>query len=511
MPYKTTSTSIIEDKKRLSPISLQELPKSIQDACIKAGWKDLMPVQSQALPYLIENQDVMVQSCTGSGKTGTYLLPLLSHINPAIPMTQTLVLVPTRELALQVEQEAEILFKNTGILLAAVYGGVGYGKQYELLRQGAHLVVGTPGRILDHLLKKTLSLKNLSSLIIDEADRMLSIGFYPDMKEVQKYLPRHPIHTAFFSATYPPHVRKLADEFLKEPQWISLSNKNVHATDVQHMFCECKKMEKNRVLTNILEVENPTSAIIFCNTKSDVHLVNIVLQNFGLNADELSADLSQNRREKVLQCLRSGSIKYLVATDVAARGIDVPNLSHVILYSPPFDRESYIHRAGRTGRAGATGVVISLVDLMQKAELQRIARFYKIPLTPYNAPTNQELAAIVGEHALACLENDYRQLTKIKKEQIKRFDKQIQNILENPEQISLLSLLFDEYYQQNSNPKSLVTTEVPSNDKQIKKHSKSLYSSNKKRRVRHTTTNKNVKKTKSTKKLSNCSEKYMAL
>lgn len=195
---------------------------------------------------------------------------------------------------------------------------------------------------------------------------MLSIGFYPDMKEIQRYLPETSIHAMLFSATYPPHVLKLAGEFLTDPQMLSLSTTQIHVAEVQHLYCECKSMEKDRTLIKILEVENPASAIIFCNTKATVHFVTAVLQGFGFNADELSADLSQSRREDVLSRLRKGTIRFLVATDVAARGIDIPELSHVFLYEPPDDRESYIHRAGRTGRAGAAGVVISLVDIMEK-------------------------------------------------------------------------------------------------------------------------------------------------
>lgn len=268
----------------------------------------------------------MVQSRTGSGKTGTYLLPLLARLNPALPAVQALILVPTRELAVQVEQEARALFKSSGLTVAAVYGGVGYGKQMEALRQGVSVVVGTPGRVLDHLLRRTLHLDRLASLVFDEADRMLSIGFYPDMKEIQRYLPDAPIHATLFSATYPPHVLRLAGEFLNSPQLLSLSTRQIHVAEVQHMYCECKSMDKDRTLLRILEVENPTSGIIFCNTKATVHYVTAVLQGFGFNADELSADLSQSKREDVLSRLRNGAVRFLVATDVAARGIDIPEL-----------------------------------------------------------------------------------------------------------------------------------------------------------------------------------------
>ena len=298
-----TSSEIIsvdEPENALPEVSLADLPQLLQTACAKAGWNSLMPVQSRALPYLLEGRDLMVQSRTGSGKTGTYLLPLMARLNPAMPAVQALILVPTRELAVQVEQEAKTLFKGSGFTVTAVYGGVGYGKQMDALRQGVSVVVGTPGRVLDHLLRRTLSLDHISALIFDEADRMLSIGFYPDMKEIQRYLPKTSIHAMLFSATYPPHVLKLAGEFLTDPQMLSLSTTQIHVAEVQHLYCECKGMEKDRTLIKILEVENPASAIIFCNTKATVHFVTAVLQGFGFNADELSADLSQSRREDVL-------------------------------------------------------------------------------------------------------------------------------------------------------------------------------------------------------------------
>lgn len=459
-----TSSEIIsvdEPENALPEVSLADLPQLLQTACAKAGWNSLMPVQSRALPYLLEGRDLMVQSRTGSGKTGAYLLPLMARLNPAMPAVQALILVPTRELAVQVEQEAKTLFKGSGFTVAAVYGGVGYGKQMDALRQGVSVVVGTPGRVLDHLLRRTLNLDHISALIFDEADRMLSIGFYPDMKEIQRYLPEVSIHAMLFSATYPPHVLKLAGEFLTDPQMLSLSTTQIHVAEVQHLYCECKSMEKDRTLLKILEVENPASAIIFCNTKATVHFVTAVLQGFGFNADELSADLSQSRREDVLSRLRKGTIRFLVATDVAARGIDIPELSHVFLYEPPDDRESYIHRAGRTGRAGAAGVVISLVDIMEKMELQRIAKYFKVPLTQHMAPTDEEVAHAVGMRVTALLEARFRQLNGLERERMKRFEPLVQSIAEDPEQRHLLTLLLDDCYQKSLNPTAFLPAGTP--------------------------------------------------
>ena len=263
-----------------------------------------MPVQARAIPYVLAGRDMVIQARTGSGKTAAFLLPMLERLDPAADRTQALVLVPTRELARQVQQDAELLWGDSGFRTVAVYGGVGYGPQIDALKGGAHLVVATPGRALDLLLRGTFSLKHLSMLVFDEADRMLSMGFYPDMKEVQTYLPRRPIHTSMFSATFPASVMRTAREFISEPQFLTLSRDHVHVTDTEHIFYTVPQMEKDRALIRVIEIENPSSAFIFCNTKANVHYITVVLQRFGYDADELSADRSQADREQILKRVR---------------------------------------------------------------------------------------------------------------------------------------------------------------------------------------------------------------
>ncbi len=463
--------NLCEPDNALPRISLTELPQMLQEACERASWSKLMPVQELALPYLLARRDLMVQSRTGSGKTGSYLLPLLRHLSPERKVVQALVLVPTRELALQVEREAKILFASTGLAATAVYGGVGYSKQHEALRNGVQLVVGTPGRILDHLLRRSLNLDVLRVLVFDEADRMLSIGFYPDMKEVQRYLPKGKIATCLFSATYPPHVLKLAEEFMSVPALLSLSQGQVHVAEVQHFFCVSKAMDKDRTLIRLVELENPSSGIIFCNTKANAHYIAEVLKGFGYDAEALSADLSQSRRENVLHKIRKGTLRFLVATDVAARGIDIPDLSHVFLYEIPEDHESYIHRAGRTGRANAAGTVINLVDVMEKLELERIAKKFNIPLTMRENPSDEDIAHVVGQRLTALLESRYRKLTGLERERIRRFNPivhtlltqdETQNIKANDSQHVLINMLLDAFYQESLNvaPVPSVTRET---------------------------------------------------
>ncbi len=432
----------------LHDVTLEQLPKSLQEAVARANWTTLMPVQARAIPYLLAGRNMMIQARTGSGKTGAFLLPMLERLDVTKNQCQALILVPTRELARQVHQEAENLCGKAGFHTVAVYGGVGYGRQIDAFRKGAHIVVGTPGRVLDHLLKRTLSLKHLVMLIFDEADRMLSMGFYPDMKKVQKHLPSRRLHGSMFSATFPSQVKHTANEFIREPEFISLSEDHVHVTDTQHVYYIVPGMDKDRSLIRIIEIENPASAIIFCNTKAEVHYVSVVLQNFGYDADELTSDLAQKDREKVLTRVRKRTLRYLVATDVAARGLDIPDLSHVFLYEPPEDPKDYIHRAGRTGRAGSPGVAMSLVNYSESSQLSRIAKRYGIDMQELSLPSDTDVEAVVTERVTTLLEARLRDRDSQQTERSRRFVKLGRSLAENEDESAIIAMLLDDYYQQ---------------------------------------------------------------
>jgi ATP-dependent RNA helicase DeaD len=428
-------------------VTLEQLPPGLRAAAARANWGALTPVQARAIPYLLRGEDVLIQARTGSGKTGAFLLPMLERLDPRRDECQALILAPTRELARQVWQEAERILGEAGLRAVAVYGGAGYGDQVAALKQGAQVVVGTPGRVLDHLLRGTLSLDRLRMLVFDEADRMLSIGFYQDMKAVQRRLPRSGVHTMMFSATFPAYVLNVAREFTRAAEFISLSRDHVHVTDTQHLYYVVPGMDKDRALVRILEIENPASAIIFCNTKVKVNYVATVLRRFGYDADALSAELSQGEREQVLERVRQGTLRYLVATDVAARGLDIPELSHVILYEVPEDFEAYIHRAGRTGRAGAAGVALSLVSAVEQMELSRIAKRYQIEMEERPAPTDAEVAAVVAERAVALLEARLRERDKLQLERSQRFVPLARALAENVDELPIIAMLMDDYYQ----------------------------------------------------------------
>jgi ATP-dependent RNA helicase DeaD len=442
------TTPINELQNPIPDIRIEELSVPLREATLRAGWPSLMPVQARAIPYLLAGRNMMIQARTGSGKTGAFLLPLLERLDATRNVCQALILVPTRELAKQVGDEAETLFRTTGLRHATVYGGVGYGSQAQALASGAQVVIGTPGRVLDHLLKRTFTLEHIKILLFDEADRMLSMGFYPDMRQLRRYLPTNrALHTCMFSATFPQAVMRTAQEFIREPEFINLSSDHVHVSEVEHVYYIVPGMDKDRSLVRLIEVENPASAIIFCNTKMRVNYVAVVLQRFGYDADELSADLSQSQRERVLERVRKGTLRFLVATDVAARGLDIPELTHVIQYEPPDDMENYIHRAGRTGRAGASGTAISLIHSGERFTLEKIAKAYAVPMRELPIPSDDDVAAVVAERLTALLEARLRERDKLQTERSHRFEKLARALADAESELPLITMLLDDTYQ----------------------------------------------------------------
>lgn len=373
----------------LDEVTITELSGEVEQAVRAAGWSELMPVQRKALPYILDRRDLIVQSQTGSGKTGAFLLPLFDLLDPSKEEQQVLILTPTRELARQIHEEFErmkIATPETNKLEAVlVYGGVSYGPQVKALKEGAQVVIGTPGRVLDHLKKKNFIAKSVRMLILDEADEMLSMGFYPDMKEIIDFLPEDR-ESHMFSATMPPKVRTVAREFLRDPGFLSLSSDKVSVDEIKYQYYLVSPMEKDRVLERLLELEEPESALIFANTKREVRYLDRFLSNAGYDVDQMSGDLSQPKREEALDRLREGDLRLLVATDVAARGIDVSDLSHVFIYDVPQDHEYIIHRSGRTARAGKKGTTIVLATHEDEYELIRMANTYDIDIERAELP-----------------------------------------------------------------------------------------------------------------------------
>jgi ATP-dependent RNA helicase DeaD len=377
-------TGFQEPDPPLPSVTVDTLPDMCQQACLACGWTALMDVQQKAIPYLLDRRDMIVQSQTGSGKTGAFLLPLFDILDPSEREAQALILTPTRELARQIDEEFErmkLATPETNELDAALlYGGVAYGPQIDALNGGAQVVIGTPGRTLDHIKKRNFRTQHVSVFTLDEADEMLSMGFYPDMLDIMGYLPDDRT-TFLFSATMPAKVRTLARELQRNPGFLSLSSGGREKVEeIDYRYYLVNPMEKDETLAAIIEHEEPDSAIIFCNTKRNVSYLNKFLSNRGYDADEISGDLSQTAREKAMDRIRDGALRFLVATDVAARGIDITDLSHVFMYDVPQDREYLLHRSGRTARAGKKGRAIILTTHEDEFELLRMTKRYGIDI-----------------------------------------------------------------------------------------------------------------------------------
>lgn len=433
----------------LPEATVDTLSPALRDGIRAMGWPGLMPVQATTIPYLLDGRDLIVQSRTGSGKTGAFLLPLLERLDPEVRAAQALVLCPTRELAKQIHGEFEKM--NEGrpegqrFEAVAVYGGTAYGPQLDAFKRGAALVIGTPGRILDHLQRGALKLDRLRTLVLDEADEMLSMGFYPDMRKLQRFLPRER-QGSMYSATMPYAVQRVGREFLHSPSFLSLSGGTIHVDIMSHRAYAVEPMDKDRALMTLIEMENPAAAIVFANTRREVDYLAQFLTNYGYDAAPISSDFSQKERESVMARLRRGDLRFLIATDVAARGIDVSDLSHVFQYDVPQDQEYYIHRAGRTARAGKTGVALTLYKPAEQAALRDIVKRYDIGMEWRDVPTDEDVGRRTSERLTVLLEDRLREKTSIERKRLRRFVPAVQSLVAEGEP-ELLAMLLDEAYQ----------------------------------------------------------------
>ena len=390
--------------------SFATFAEPIRRAVAEMGWAAPMPVQKRVTPVMRRGRDLIAQAMTGSGKTGAFGLPSLEIIDPNLKAAQVLVLAPTRELALQIENELKLMSKYLGIGTIAVYGGTAYGPQLEAFARGAQIVVGTPGRLLDHLGSGNLKLDKLRVLVFDEADELLSLGFWPDMREIQKYVPKKRV-TGLFSATMPQRVVSLARVFLNEPEFVSLTEGGVRAPEeIEHWHFLVPANEKEKALLRILRYEEPDSALVFCNTRDDVRFVTRFLQRNEVDADMIQGEMTQAAREAVMKRIKAGELRVLVATDVAARGIDISDLSHVISYTSPVTPEVYTHRTGRTGRAGKSGTAISLVSGLDIGNFRTLQKVNRIVIPERKLPTEAEVARRGGERLEVEIEHHLREV-----------------------------------------------------------------------------------------------------
>jgi ATP-dependent RNA helicase DeaD len=365
------------------------LSPEVRQAVDELGYVHPTPVQLAVFEPAVRGKDLVVQARTGTGKTAAFGLPLVDGIvKRTSSAVQALVLCPTRELALQVTREIDALAKHRGVRCAAVYGGAPMARQVADIKGGAQIVVGTPGRVLDHLHRGTLDADGMRAFVLDESDEMLSMGFLPQITEILGFLPATR-QTLLFSATLPPDIRRVAETRLRDPQFLTLSGDHIGALEINH-FVYIVPGDKIDALIQVIEVENPESAIVFCNTKDETKRVAAALEQQGYAADWLNADLPQSDREKVMAATRSGALRFLVATDVASRGIDISLLTHVINYDFPESAEAYVHRTGRTGRAGRTGTALALVGPRDVGNLYLLRLTYKLRPIERQLPTARD-------------------------------------------------------------------------------------------------------------------------
>ncbi len=396
------------------------------------GYETPSAIQTATIPPLLAGRDVVGLAQTGTGKTAAFALPILARLDLHQKAPQALVLAPTRELALQVCEAFESYASHhKGVHVLPVYGGQGYGVQLSALRRGVHVVVGTPGRIMDHLEKRTLDLSELKYLVLDEADEMLKMGFAEDVETILASTPATK-QVALFSATMPAQIRRLAAKYLNNPQEITIERKTTTSSTISQRYLIVSFPQKIDALTRILEVENFEAMLVFTRTKNDTEVVAEKLRARGFAAMAINGDVAQVQRERTIKQLKEGKLDILVATDVAARGLDVDRISHVINFDIPIDTESYVHRVGRTGRAGRSGDAISFVTPRERRMLGAIEKATRQPLTEMHWPSVDDVNAT----------------------RLARFDESITQALTNTDRISKFRDIIDHYVEHHDVPES---------------------------------------------------------
>ena len=367
------------------------LPKELCDPLAALGYETPTPIQAMSIPILMAGEDLLAQAQTGTGKTAAFALPILARINLAQKSPQAIIITPTRELAIQVAEAFQSYAKSLkGFQVTPIYGGQEYRTQLKALKRGAHVIVGTPGRVMDHLRRGTLKLNNLQTVILDEADEMLKMGFIDDIEWILEQIPQNH-QTGLFSATMPFSIKNITKRYLKDAKKVHIKPKESTVSAIEQVYTIVSKNQKLDTLTRFLEVEDLDAVLIFVRTKNETAELAQKLNARGYACAALNGDMNQSLREKVVNNLKKGTLDIVVATDVAARGIDVSRISHVINYDIPYDTESYIHRIGRTGRAGREGKAILFVTPREMRMLRDIERVIRCKIPKLAPPSYKEM------------------------------------------------------------------------------------------------------------------------
>ncbi|MCM3038528.1 DEAD/DEAH box helicase [Paenibacillus motobuensis] len=409
-------------------------PKVLQ-AITELGFEEATPIQVKSIPIAMTGRDMIGQAQTGTGKTAAFGLPLINKISKDEEHIVALIMTPTRELAIQVAEEIGKLARFKGTRSLAIYGGQDIVRQIRALKKKPQIIIGTPGRLLDHINRKTIKLDDVQTVVLDEADEMLDMGFMEDIQSILKLVPEER-QTMLFSATMPTNIQKLAQQFLKNPEHVSVIPKQVSAPLIDQAYIEVNERQKFDALSRLLDMESPELAIVFGRTKRRVDELSEALQKRGYSADGLHGDLSQNQRDNVMRKFRDGSIDVLVATDVAARGLDVSGVTHVVNFDLPQDPESYVHRIGRTGRAGKEGTAWSFVTPREIDHLHFIERITRHKITRKPLPTLAE--AIEGKQRIAA----ERILEIVEEGELREYKGIAIQLLEQYDSVNLLAAAF---------------------------------------------------------------------
>ncbi|MEW9667922.1 DEAD/DEAH box helicase [Ammoniphilus sp. 3BR4] len=418
------------------------------------GFEEASPIQEKSIPVALTGKDIIGQAQTGTGKTAAFAIPILENVDTSKDYVQAIVIAPTRELAIQVSEEINRLAKYMGIRSLPIYGGQSIDRQINALKKRPHIITGTPGRLLDHIQRKTLRLDRISTVVLDEADEMLDMGFLEDIERILKETPEDK-QTLLFSATMPRPIQNLAEKFMKNPELIKMKAKEVTSPTVEQIYYEVNEREKFDVLCRLLDVENPELAVIFGRTKRRVDELSDALNKRGYLADGLHGDLNQRQRDVVMNKFREGTIDILVATDVAARGIDVSGVTHVYNFDIPQDSESYVHRIGRTGRAGKTGLATTFVTPREMGQLRSIEKASKGKISRKPIPTVAE--AMESKQRIA----SDKMIQLIEEGQYSQYKQTATELLDQYDSITLVSVALKMMTKEQTDVPVQLTAEEP--------------------------------------------------
>ena len=419
------------------------LSENVKKALKDIGYIEATEIQTKSIPYILEGRDLIGQSQTGTGKTASFGLPMIEKIDETSKKTQSIVLCPTRELAVQVTQELRKYLKySANIKCMAIYGGESIERQILGLKKGVQIIVGTPGRVMDHMRRRTIKLNNVKMVVLDEADEMLNMGFEEDIETILKDIPENR-QTLLFSATMNKRIMGITKKYLNNPKNIKIKSEELTVEKIKQEAIEVKAKMKDEATSRILEVIQPKKAIIFCNTKKKVDTLIEELKSKGFKAESLHGDIKQNQRDRIMKKLKSGEIKILVATDVAARGIDVKDLELVINYDIPQELEYYVHRIGRTGRNGTEGIAYTFYTGKEKMKLKEIEKYANTKIKEGKIPTLKEVEDVKN----------------------KKFIEQIENIIKNNQYIknSIIEELLNKNYNLEQVSNALLTIILSNN------------------------------------------------